>query len=72
MAGEEVGDRHHVIVIVACADIIAYGYEAVLREAGVRDDAALHRLPDARGTALVIDRDESVRRVAASPCPAGR
>ena len=64
MAGEEVGDRHHVVVVVACADIIAYGYEAVLREAGVRDDAALHRLPDARGTALVIDRDEGIRCIA--------
>ena len=64
MAGEEVGDRHHVIVVIARTNIIAHGYEAVLREAGVRDDAALHRFPDARGTALVIDRDEGVRRIA--------
>ena len=64
MAGEEVGDRHHVVVVVAWADIIAHGYEAVLREAGIRDEAALHRLPDARGTALVIDRDEGIRCIA--------
>lgn len=64
MAGEEVGDRHHVIVVIARTNIIAHGYEAVLREVGVRDDAALHRLPDARGTALVIDRDEGIRCIA--------
>ena len=64
MAGEEVGDRHHVIVVIARANIIAHGYEAVLREAGVRDDAALHRFPDTRGTTHMMNRDEGIRCIA--------
>ena len=64
MAGEEVRDRHDVIVVIARTDIIAYGYDAVLREAGVRDDAALDRFPEPWSTTLMMDRKVCIRCIA--------